>query len=134
MGNVPGEAEETRCRTCDTVLISRKPFTEADLARAREGIRIAGFETIYLPGLQLRNPFNELLLTQDLRGFQERYPFNIRPVDDDRPFFFYTVQPRDFSSFFGYFFRGDDIAVVGGGVGASKYPAARRSISPARPR
>jgi hypothetical protein len=91
----------------DTVLISRKPFTEADLAQARKAITAAAFETIYLPGEPLNNPFNELLLTKDLRGFEQRYPFNIRPVDDNRPFFFYTVQPRELWTFLGHFWRGD---------------------------
>ncbi|MFB3777990.1 MAG: hypothetical protein ACE141_10275 [Bryobacteraceae bacterium] len=91
----------------DTVLISRKPFTETDMARARQAIAEAGFETIYLPGEPLENPFRELLLTRDLKRFEERYPFNIRPVDDNRPFFFYTVQPRELWTFLGYFWRGD---------------------------
>ncbi len=44
----------------DTVLISRKPFSSDDLARAREAIREAGFEAIYLPGEFIPNPFNDV--------------------------------------------------------------------------
>jgi hypothetical protein len=106
-----GKLEDSRgWGALDTVLISRKPFTEADLAQARRAIADASFETIYLPGEPLKNPFSELLLTRDLRGFEERYPFNVRPVDDDRPFFFYTVQPREFWTFLGHFWRGDQPA------------------------
>ncbi len=34
------------------------------------------------------------------RHFFETYPFDVRPVTDDRPFFFYTVQPRDLWDYF----------------------------------
>ncbi|RPI17261.1 MAG: hypothetical protein EHM65_03205, partial [Acidobacteriales bacterium] len=91
----------------DTVLIAREPFSAGDLERARNAIREGGFEPIYLPDENIPNPFTEMLRTPDIRAFYERYPFNIRPVDDDRPFFFYTVQTRDIWKFLGYFLRGD---------------------------
>jgi hypothetical protein len=90
----------------DTVLISRKPFSAGDLARARDAIRAAGFQAIYLPGEFIANPFTELMRARDTRAFEESYPFNIRAVGDDQPFFFYTVQPRDIRHFLGYFVRG----------------------------
>ncbi|MCC7497984.1 MAG: hypothetical protein IT160_10435 [Bryobacterales bacterium] len=83
----------------DTVLVSRKPFTEADLDRARFAIREGGLEKVYLPGDQPVNSFGELLTTSDVRAFEQQYPFDISPVGDNRPFFFYTVQPRDLWSF-----------------------------------
>jgi hypothetical protein len=52
-------------------------------------------ETIYVPGSDKVNPFRELLTTTALDNFYANYPFDVRPVTDDRPFFFYTVQPRD---------------------------------------
>jgi hypothetical protein len=94
----------------DTVLISRKPFTADDLTRARQAIRDAGFQAIYLPDEAASNPFAELLRARDPRAFYEQYPFNVRPVDDDRPFFFYTVQSREILSFLGHFWRGDQPA------------------------
>ena len=42
-----------------------------------------------------RNPFYELLHTPDPAGLSSAALFDIRPVTDNRPFFFYTVQPRD---------------------------------------
>ncbi len=65
----------------DTVLISRKPFSADDLARARDAIRRSGFQTIYLPDESIPNPFTELLRTRDIAAFDERYPYNIRPVE-----------------------------------------------------
>ena len=91
----------------DTVLISRKPFSAEDLARARDAIRRSGFQPIYLPDESIPNPFTELLRTRDVAAFEDRYPYNIRAVTDDQPFFFYTVQARDLWGYLGHFFRGD---------------------------
>jgi hypothetical protein len=56
-------------------------------------------EAIYLPDELIPNAFTELLRTPDPAGYQHRYPFDISPVSDNRPFFFYTVQPRDLWEF-----------------------------------
>ncbi len=45
------------------------------------------------------NEFGELLKSPDPAVFWKNYRYNIAPVDDDRPFFFYTVQPRDILEF-----------------------------------
>lgn len=83
----------------DTVLISREPFTPQDIERTRTLAREAGFETVYLPGDSPRNPFGEYLTTNDQAAFLERYQYDVRSLDDNRPFFFYTVQPRDLWAF-----------------------------------
>ncbi len=83
----------------DTVLVSRKPFSNADLDQARHAISEGRLEKVYLPGDPPVNPFAQLLTTRDVRAFEQQYPFDISPVGDNRPFFFYTVQPRDLWSF-----------------------------------
>ena len=83
----------------DTVMISRKPLTAADAARAKSAIAEAGMQAIYLPGEKIPNQFTELLLSPDPARYQRDYPYDISPVDDNRPFFFYTVQPRDIRAF-----------------------------------
>ncbi len=83
----------------DTVVFSRKPFTSEDLARAREAAVQAGLTIIYEPDAPINTPFRQLITTDDPREFYASYPFNVSPVTDDRPFFFYTVQPGDV---FGY--------------------------------
>lgn len=83
----------------DTILISRSPFTSADIARIQSAAATAKMQIVYLPGTALQTPFRELLLTTDLPRFYASYPFDVRPVSDNRPFFFYTVQPRDFWRF-----------------------------------
>lgn len=83
----------------DTVLISRKPFSQADIAHAQEAMRDGKLEAIYYPGLQISNPFHDLLLSPNPEQYERSYAFDITPVTDNRPFFFYTVQPRDLWNF-----------------------------------
>jgi hypothetical protein len=83
----------------DTVLISRKPFSAGDIERAKAAFAAGGMESVYLPGDPARNPFGQLLLSARPDEYQRNYMFDITPVTDNRPFFFYTVQPRDLWSF-----------------------------------
>jgi hypothetical protein len=83
----------------DTVLISRKPLTPADLERARALFQAAGMREVYLPDSPVRNEFHQLLHSADPAAYQRDYRFDISPVTDNRPFFFYTVQPRDLWQF-----------------------------------
>jgi hypothetical protein len=83
----------------DTVLISRQPFSEADIGRARELLSAAGMEALYLPGIDVRNQFYDLLHSANPDEYERNYTFDITPVSDNRPFFFYSVQPRDLWTF-----------------------------------
>lgn len=83
----------------DTVLIARKPFGADDLERARSMMAAAGMQAVYLPDAAARNPFYDLLHSADPAQYESRYAFDITPVSDNRPFFFYTVQPRDLWDF-----------------------------------
>ncbi|MEO8028892.1 MAG: hypothetical protein ABI823_20595, partial [Bryobacteraceae bacterium] len=83
----------------DTVLISRKPFPAADVEKMRETAKLAGMEAVYLPGDGKQNAFGQYLLAADKNQFLSEYPFDVSAVNDDRPFFFYTVQPRDIWEF-----------------------------------
>ncbi len=78
----------------DTVLIARKPFSAEDVAHARALMEAAHMTVVYLPGVETHNPFYDLLHSADPEEYQRRYTFDISPVTDNRPFFFYTVQPR----------------------------------------
>ena len=55
--------------------------------------------TVYLPGVDIHNQFRDLLLSPEPEEYQRNYTFDITPVSDNRPFFFYTVQPRDLWNF-----------------------------------
>src|SRR5438477_4799422 len=54
---------------------------------------------LYLPGDPPRNEFGQLLVARDPLDYERNYAFDITPVGDNRPFFFYTVQPRDVAAF-----------------------------------
>jgi hypothetical protein len=83
----------------DTILVARKPFSAADIASIQQAAVTARMEVVYLPGTPLDTPFRSLLLAGDPASFYDAYPFDVRPVNDTRPFFFYTVQPRDLLTF-----------------------------------
>jgi hypothetical protein len=85
----------------DTVLISRRPFPADYLARARGTIAEAQMQLIYMPGETVANPFNDLLHNPSPQQFERDYRFDISPVTDNRPFFFFTVQPRDIWAYLG---------------------------------
>ena len=92
-GSMQGDA------ALDTVLVSRKPFSHADISRALASFVDGGQVPIYYPGCQLSNQFRDLLLSPDPAAYERDYPFDITPVTDNSPFFFYTVQPRDLWAF-----------------------------------
>jgi hypothetical protein len=83
----------------DTVLISRRPFQAEDLNRARHVLAEGHMTAVYMPDESLPNQFTELLHSPDPADYQRRYPFDISAVTDNRPFFFYTVQPGDLWNF-----------------------------------
>jgi hypothetical protein len=84
----------------DTVMIFRKPISADDLTRARAAIEGTGIQLIYSPGLPLNETaFSQLLNSPDTQAFLDKYPFDVSAVGDDRPFFFYTVQPQDVWAF-----------------------------------
>jgi hypothetical protein len=83
----------------DTVIISRKPLSDADAAAARAAFAAAHMTEVYVPGDPPRNEFGKLLLAKDPLEYERNYQFDITPVSDNRPFFFYTVQPRDITAY-----------------------------------
>ena len=83
----------------DTVLVSRKPFSDADIARAQAVFATGAQYAIYYPGSTIKNEFHDLMMSPNPAAYERNYLFDITPVTDDRPFFFYTVQPRDLWAF-----------------------------------
>lgn len=77
----------------DTILVSRTPFSAADIDRLRSAAAMSKMQMVYVPGTNVETPFRQLLLSTNLNGFYNSYPYDVRPVSDDRPFFFYTFQP-----------------------------------------
>lgn len=84
----------------DTILVSREPFKPEDVQRVEQAAAIGKLQVVYAPGTSHPSAFRDLLLSTNRQGFYADYPFDVRPVSDNRPFFFYTVQPRDVWNFF----------------------------------
>jgi hypothetical protein len=99
VGRSGGKSELHGWGALDTVIFSRLPLSDEDVAHARQAFADAHLEAVYLPGDPPRNEFGQLLLAKDPPAWERAYRFDITPVSDNRPFFFYTVQPRDISAF-----------------------------------
>lgn len=84
----------------DTVVIFRKPATSADIARTMIATESGELQRLYVPGEKQENAFAQFLQSPDPDKFLADYPFDVSPVDDDRPFFFYTMQTRDILKYF----------------------------------
>jgi hypothetical protein len=84
-----------------TVLVSSRPWTEAELAVVRRFLDRNGFDPITLPDLSSAdlNRFNRIPddpypalfrgLLDDPQDLQRTFPYQIAPTSDDRPFFFH---------------------------------------------
>jgi hypothetical protein len=82
----------------DTVIIFRKPVDQA-AAALEEKVRAAKLEPVYVPGGARSSAFADYLRSPDPEAFYRDYRYDVSPVGDNRPFFFYTVQPRDLVDF-----------------------------------
>ena len=49
-------------------------------------------DTLYVPSDPEKNPFSELIASNDPRGFARTYAYNVAPVSDNAPFFFFTIK------------------------------------------
>src|SRR3954451_7043285 len=69
----------------DTILVSRRPFTASDIALLDTLPSHSPVQIIYRPGATNTSAFAQLISTPDLNRFYQNYPFDVRPVSDDRP-------------------------------------------------
>ncbi len=76
-----------------SVLIKRSPFTAPELQVARDFLKTnTGVRAVYLPDGSASNEFAALLSAPDLKKFAAEYAYDVSPVDDSRPFFFFTTR------------------------------------------
>lgn len=73
-------------------MVSKQPFTEAEMDKVVARCERFGFIPLYLPGRDLpgfgdANPFQEFAANPDKASFVAAYSFDISPTTDDRPFF-----------------------------------------------
>ncbi len=82
-------------------MLKRTPFTAEELARLRELVHEHEYQVVTLPDhREGEGVFQRLIASRGAADFYAGFPFDIAPVDDDRPFFYYMLKPVDFLSLF----------------------------------
>src|SRR6202166_2843103 len=77
------------------VLAKKSPFTPAEEdAVSAHFDKSPQLESLYLPSDSERNPFADLIASNDPYAFARGYPYNTAPVTDNAPFFFFTLKLR----------------------------------------
>ena len=75
------------------VLAKKTPFTPEEEATVHEYLSdYDDIAPIYLPTQHGDNPFSALIASNDPRAFARSYAYNVAPVDDNDPFFFFTLK------------------------------------------
>jgi len=75
------------------VLAKKTAFTAAEEAAVTNHFdHYAELDPLYLPSQPGRNPFSELIASNDPYGFARGYAYNVAPVSDNAPFFFFTLK------------------------------------------
>jgi hypothetical protein len=78
-----------------TLLVSRRPFTDAELDTIQTVSARLGFEVMFSPRTAIDPTFVALTTRAGLREFLASYPINIAAPTDDSPFFFNMLRLRD---------------------------------------
>jgi spermidine synthase len=80
------------------VLAKKTAFTPQEESAVRDHFeKYAQLNPLYLPsqpagGEAVRNPFADLIASNDPYRFAQTYAYNVAPVNDDAPFFFFTLK------------------------------------------
>lgn len=96
-----------------TILLKQDPFLVAELNNIRRFVEERSFDLVYLPDLReeelnrfnrLEEPYyykvvNNLLNKERRKEFYQKYPFDIKPATDDKPFFFHFFKLKSIGFF-----------------------------------
>src|SRR5437660_872420 len=75
------------------VLAKKSPFTREEEEAVRAHLDDnEDLVALYTPSAPGQNPFSALIARNDPRAFARAYPYNVAPVDDNAPFFFFTLK------------------------------------------
>jgi spermidine synthase len=80
------------------VLAKKSAFTRGEEGAVQQHLKkYSGLAALYLPSeagasKPRVNPFSTLITSNDPYGFARQYPYNVAPVDDNAPFFFFTLK------------------------------------------
>jgi spermidine synthase len=76
------------------VLAKKTPFTAEEESAVRAHFdQYDDLNPLYLPSEPGHNPFADLIASNDPYRFAQNYAYNVSPVTDDAPFFFFTLKP-----------------------------------------
>lgn len=87
-----------------TILVKRSPFTDAEVEAFTSQLdEIDGAELRYAPGQPQPNPVSDVVTTpsSELDAWYDAYPYDVRPVSDDGPFFWHFTELSDVLANFG---------------------------------
>jgi spermidine synthase len=75
------------------VLAKKSAFTGEEEDAVRAHLRsYPSLAVLYLPSDTKDNPFSALIARNDPYAFERQYPYNVAPVSDNAPFFFFTLK------------------------------------------
>ena len=75
------------------VLAKKSAFTTEEEAEVRAHLsRNPALVALYLPSDPKANPFSALIARNDPYAFAKEYAYNVSPVNDNAPFFFFTLK------------------------------------------
>jgi hypothetical protein len=78
------------------VLAKKSAFTPGEEAAVRAHLATyPALVALYTPSQHEDNPFTKLIASNDPFGFAAQYAYNVAPVNDNSPFFFFTLKFRD---------------------------------------
>jgi spermidine synthase len=76
------------------VLAKKSPFTfEEEMAVRAHLAQHPPLTALYMPSAPADNPFSQLIASNDPYAFAQSYAYNVSPVSDNAPFFFFTLKP-----------------------------------------
>lgn len=81
------------------VLIKKSPFSPEDLEEIRRACKRVGMEILYSPFERKDNSYNQLIHSTDVKDFLKRFPLDISPPTDDKPFYFHYTKFKDYFNF-----------------------------------
>jgi len=75
------------------VLAKKRAFTSTEEQAVRSHLKTyPSLTPLYLPSEPQVNPFSALIVSNDPSRFARTYAYNVAPVSDDAPFFFFTLK------------------------------------------
>jgi hypothetical protein len=75
------------------VLAKKSPFTVQEEEAVQQHLAThPGLAALYLPSRPATNAFARLIASNDPVAFARAYPYNVAPVNDNAPFFFFTLK------------------------------------------